>query len=185
VLALAIFLLFAIRGHWDSWKSNATLQKTNDAYVTGDQIPLSTRVSGTVQRVDVQDYQQVKAGQPILELDHSDYQASVDQAQAAISAAHAELNANQDAKRAADANVDAAKASVEQSQAAADAAQAGIDAAQAQVTQAVSEYQRQDTLLANRAATRQQFEQIQATRERPRCGRGSSSAESRSQRKRC
>jgi len=165
VLALAIFLLFAIRGHWDSWKSNATLQKTNDAYVTGDQIPLSTRVSGTVQRVDVQDYQQVKAGQPILELDHSDYQASVDQAQAAISAAHAELNANQDAKRAADANVDAAKASVEQSQAAADAAQAGIDAAQAQVTQAVSEYQRQDTLLANRAATRQQFEQIQATRD--------------------
>jgi len=162
VLAVAIFLIFAIRGHWDSWKSNALFQKTNDAYVTGDQIPLSTRVSGTVQRVGVQDYQPVKAGQSIVELDNSDYQASVDEAQAAISSAHAELSANQDAKRAADASIDAAKASVEQAQAVADAAQAGIDASQAQVTQAVSEYQRQEKLLASRAATRQQFEQVQA-----------------------
>ena len=162
VLAVAIFLIFAIRGHWDSWKSNALFQKTNDAYVTGDQIPLSTRVSGTVQRVGVQDYQPVKAGQSIVELDTSEYQASVDEAQAAISSAHAELSANQDAKRAADASIDAAKASVEQAQAVADAAQAGIDASQAQVTQAVSEYQRQEKLLASRAATRQQFEQVQA-----------------------
>jgi membrane fusion protein, multidrug efflux system len=165
VLAVAIFLIFAIRGHWDSWKSNAVLQRTNDAYVTGDQIPLSTRVSGSVQRVDVQDYQSVKAGQSIIELDHSDYQASVDETRAAISAAHAELSANQDAKHAADASIDAAKASVEQAQAAADAAQAGIDAAQAQVTQAVSEYRRQQTLLANRAATQQQFEQVQESRD--------------------
>ncbi len=40
VLAIAIFLIFAIRGHWDSWTANAVLQKTNDAYVTGDQIPI-------------------------------------------------------------------------------------------------------------------------------------------------
>jgi len=165
VVAVAIFLIFAIRGHWDSWKSDARLQKTNDAYVTADQIPLSTRISGTVQRVGVQDYQPVKAGQSIVELDHSDYQASVDEAQAAISAAHAELTANQDAKRAADASIDAAKASVEQAQAAVDAAQAGIDAAQAQVTQAVSEYQRQETLLASRAATHQLFEQVQEARD--------------------
>ncbi len=165
VLAVAIFLIFAIRGHWDSWKSNAVLQKTTDAYVTGDQIPLSTRISGTVQRVGVQDYQLVKAGQSIIELDHSDYQASVDEAQAAISAARAELRANQDAKGAADASIDAAKASVEQAEAAADAAQAGIDAAQAQVAQTVSEYQRQEKLVANRAATRQQFEQVQEARD--------------------
>jgi membrane fusion protein, multidrug efflux system len=165
VLAIAIFLIFAIRGHWDSWTANAVLQKTNDAYVTGDQIPLSTRISGTVQRVGVQDYQTVKAGQSIVELDHSDYQASVDEARAAISAAHAELSANQDAKRAADASIEAAKASVEQAQAAADAADAGIDAAQAQVTQSISEYKRQETLLASRAATRQQFEQIQEARD--------------------
>lgn len=165
VLAVAILLFFAIRGHWDSWKSTATLQKTNDAYVTSNQIPLSTRISGTVQRVDIQDYQSVKAGQLIIELDNSDYQATVDEARAAISAARAELIANQDAKRAADASVDAAKAAIEQGQAAVDAAQAGIDAAQAQATQAASEYHRQETLLAKRAATRQQFEQVQEARD--------------------
>jgi membrane fusion protein (multidrug efflux system) len=118
-----------------------------------------------VRKVDVEDYQSVKAGQTIVELDNSDYQATVDEAEEAIRAARAELNANQDAKRAADASIDAAKAAIEQAQAAADAAQAGIDAAQAQVTQAVSEYERQETLLAKRAATRQQFEQIQASRD--------------------
>jgi membrane fusion protein (multidrug efflux system) len=165
VLAVAVLLFFAIRGHWDSWKSTATLQKTNDAYVTSNQIPLSTRISGTVQRVDIQDYQSVKAGQLIIELDNSDYQATVDEARAAISAARAELSANQDAKLAADASVDAAKAAIEQGQAAADSAQAAIDAAQAQATQAASEYHRQETLLANRAATRQQFEQVQEARD--------------------
>jgi membrane fusion protein, multidrug efflux system len=53
VLALAVILLFAIRGHWDTWKSDAVLQKTDGAYVAADQIPLSTRITGTVRRVDV------------------------------------------------------------------------------------------------------------------------------------
>jgi membrane fusion protein, multidrug efflux system len=165
VLAVAMALFFAIQGHWDLWQSSAKLQKTNDAYVTGDQIPLSTRVSGMVRRVGIQDYQSVKSGQLVVELDSSDYRATVDQAQAGIIAARAELNANQDAKHAEDASIDAAKAGIEQTQAAADAAQAGIDAAQAQVTQAASEYQRQETLLANRAATRQQFEQVREARD--------------------
>jgi membrane fusion protein, multidrug efflux system len=165
VLTVAVFLFFAIRGGWDSWKSNATLQETTDAYVTGDQIPLSTRISGSVRCVNVQDYQPVKAGQSIIELDDSDYQATVDEAQAAITAAQAELSANQDAKLAADASVDAEKAAIEQAQSAADAAQAGIDAAQAQLTEAASEYQRQETLLAKRATTRQQFEQVQEARD--------------------
>lgn len=165
VLAVATLLFFAIRGHWDPWKSSATLQTTNDAYVTGDQIPLSTLISGTVQRVDVQDYQSVKAGQSILELDNSNYEAGVDAAQAAISAAQAELSGDLDAKRAADASIDAAKAAIEQAQAAVNAAQVSINSAQAQLTQAVSEYQRQQALLTNHAATRQQFEQVQEARD--------------------
>ena len=164
ILAVAIVLLFAIRDHWDSWKSNAVLQQTNDAYIDADQIPLSTRISGTVHRVGVQDYQVVKAGQLIVELDDADFQAAVDEARAAIEAARAELSANQDAKRAADASTDAARESVAQAEAASEAAQAGIDAEQAQVAQAVSEYSRQSKLLANQAATRQQFEQAEAAR---------------------
>jgi membrane fusion protein (multidrug efflux system) len=87
VLALAVFLLLAIRGHWDTWKSEAVLQKTEDAYVAADQIPLSARITGTVRRVDVGDYQAVKAGQLILELEDTDYKAATDEAAAAIDAA--------------------------------------------------------------------------------------------------
>jgi membrane fusion protein, multidrug efflux system len=165
VLAVALVLLFAIRGHWDSWKSDASHQRTNDAYVTANQIPLSTRVTGTVRSVDVGDYQAVKAGQLILELDDSDYQADVDEAAAAIDAAKAQLAANQDAKRAADASIDSAKEAVAQAQAAAGAAQAAIDAAQAQVTEAETEYHRQQTLLAAKAATHEQYEQALEARD--------------------
>lgn len=165
VLAVALVLLFAIRGHWDSWKSGAIHQRTNDAYVTANQIPLSTRITGTVHSVDVGDYQSIKAGQLILELDDSDYGAAVDEAAAAIEAAKAQLAANQDAKHAADASIDSAKEAVAQSEAAAKAAQATIDAAQAQVTQAEAEYHRQETLLAGKAATHQQYEQALEARD--------------------
>jgi membrane fusion protein, multidrug efflux system len=165
VLALALFLLFAIRGHWTSWKSDSVLQSTNDAYVTGNQISLSTRITGTVRQVDVSDYQPVKNGQLVLELDDSDYQAPVVEAIAAIDAAKAQLTANQDAKRAADASIDSAHQAVAQAQAASDSAKANIDAAQAQVTQAALEYRRQETLLAGRAVTHEQYEQAVAARD--------------------
>lgn len=165
VLGTALLLLLVIHGNWNSWRSNATVQKTNDAFVAANQVPLSTRISGTVRQVGVDDYQTVRPGQLIVELEDSDYRAVTDEAQAAISAARAELLANQDAKRAADASTDAAKEAIAQAQAASDSAQAAIDAQQAAVTQAASEYHRQETLLASRATTHQQFEQAQAARD--------------------
>jgi membrane fusion protein (multidrug efflux system) len=165
ILAVAISLIFVIRGQWNAWSGDASLQKTDDAYVTADQISLSTRISGTVRSVSVEDYQAVKAGQLILELDDEDYQATVDEAQAAIEAAKAELAANQDAKHAADASVAAAKEAIAQSEASSDAAKAAIDAEQAHATETGTEYDRQSKLLANRAATRQQYEQALAARD--------------------
>ena len=164
ILALALFLFLAIRGHWDSWTSDATVQSTNDAYVAADQIPLSTRISSTVKAVPVQDFQAVKAGDTIVELESTDYSATVDEAQAGINAAHAQLTANQDAKRASDAGIEAAKQAVDQAVAGTVTAQSAVSVQEAQLTQAESEYQRQSKLLQNVAATRQQFEQAQAAR---------------------
>src|SRR5580698_10127868 len=105
VLGIAVGLLLIIRGHWTRDEVGAEVQKTDDAYVRADQTPLSTRISGTVRRVTVNDYQAVKAGQLIVELDDADYQAMVTEAEAALEAAKAEYSGNQDAKRAADASV--------------------------------------------------------------------------------
>ncbi len=170
VLVAAVFLFLAIRGHWTSWQSNAVVQKTNDAYVTANQIPLSTRISGTVNAVPVEDYQAVKAGQPLILLDDSDYRAVVSEAQAAIAAAQAELVANQDAKRAADASVKSAEAAIAQASAAAQAAQDAISAAQAQATQAASEYRRVDALYRHQAATQAQYDQALAARDSTQAG---------------
>ena len=83
VLLAAAGLLFGIAGHWTSWQGNRSGQETDDAYLKADVTPLSTRISGTVRKVDVGDYQSVKAGQTLIELDDEDYRATLDQARAA------------------------------------------------------------------------------------------------------
>jgi membrane fusion protein, multidrug efflux system len=170
VLAVAVALLVVIGVRWDFWKSHAGEQKTNDAYVTANQIPLSTRITGTVRSVSVGDYQAVRAGQLIVELDDADYQADVNEAAAAIEAARAQLIANQKAKEAAEASIDSAKQGVVEAQDAAEASQAAVEAAQAQVTQADAEYHRQDALLAGKAATHQQWEQALEARDSAHAG---------------
>jgi membrane fusion protein (multidrug efflux system) len=162
VLGIAIGLFLVIRGCWIIGESGAGVQKTDDAYVRSDQTPLSTRISGTVRRVTVGDYQTVKTGQLLVELDDADYQAISKEAEAALDAAKAEYSGNQDAKRAADAGIAAAQAGIEQAQAAVAAAHAGVDATQANVAQAESEFARQQALLNNKAATKQQFEAAQS-----------------------
>ena len=164
VLGIAVGLFFIIRSHWTKGESGAGVQKTDDAYVRADQTPLSTRISGTVRRVTVGDYQSVKAGQLLVELDDADYQAMLKEAEAALDAAKAEYAGNQDAKRAADASIAAAQSGIEQAEAAVAAARAGINATQANVAQAESEFARQQALLSNKAATKQQFEQAQASK---------------------
>ncbi|WP_158790819.1 HlyD family secretion protein [Granulicella sp. L60] len=164
VLGIAVGLFLIIRGHWTSNESGAAVQRTDDAYVRANQTPLSTRISGTVRRVTVGDYQAVKAGQLLVELDDADYQAMLKEAEAALEGAKAEYAGNQDAKRAADASITAAESGIEQAQAAVAAADAGISATQANVSQAESEFTRQQALLSNRAATKQQFETAEAAK---------------------
>ncbi len=165
VLAIAVTLFLVIRSHWTAAESGAAIQKTDDAYVKADEVSLSTRITGTVRRIAVGDYQPVKAGQILVEIDDMDYEAALDGAKAALDEAKAEYAANQDAKRAADASIAAAEAGVKQAVAAAAAAQASILATQASATQAESEFRRQQLLLAGKAATREQFEQGQAARD--------------------
>jgi membrane fusion protein, multidrug efflux system len=110
ILAVAAYLLFAINGHWTSWESGRSKQKTDDAYVRADLVPLRTRISGTVRKMDVQDFQPVKSGEPLVELDDEDYRAELEQAKAGLAAAQADLEDNQAAKRIQGANIDSAEA---------------------------------------------------------------------------
>jgi len=155
ILAVAALLLFTINGRWTSWEGGRREQKTDDAYVRADLVPLSTRISGTVRKMDVQDFQPVKAGQPLVELDDDDYRAQLEQAKAALSAAQAELEDNQATKRIQEARIENAETVVAQSGASVTAAQAAVAAVQPEVERAALERKRQDALLTSQATTRQ------------------------------
>jgi membrane fusion protein (multidrug efflux system) len=86
VLLAAAGLLFGIAGHLTGWQGNRPDQETDDAYLKADMTPLSTRISGTIRKVNVNDYQNVKADQVLIELDDDDYRATLTQAQAALAA---------------------------------------------------------------------------------------------------
>src|ERR1700739_143510 len=162
VLLAAAGLLFGIAGHWTGWQGSRPNQETDDAYLRADMTPLSTRISGTVKRVDVGDYQSVKAGQPLIELDDDDYRATLKQAHAALAASEATLEDNQAAKRIQDAQIDAAKAGVVQAQATIDTAKAGIAGVSHDLDRAVTELHRQQALFSTKAAPHQQLEAAKA-----------------------
>src|SRR5580700_3274586 len=62
-------------------------ETTDDAQVDGHITPVASKVYGRVAQVLVDDNEPVKAGQVLVKIDPRDYQASVDQAKAALALA--------------------------------------------------------------------------------------------------
>jgi membrane fusion protein (multidrug efflux system) len=118
LIAGAIVVLFTTQ--WNRWVGNATREETDDAYVRGDVTPLSAQVDGTVSHVAVDDFQYVKAGDLLVQIDDADYRAKVAQAESDLAGAQAaieNIKARKDAQKAqvvdADAVISAAAADAE------------------------------------------------------------------------
>src|ERR1700728_2855915 len=60
----------------------APYETTDDAFITGNVAYISARVPGPVVRLLIDDNQRVKTGDPLLEIDDSDYQTQLAQARA-------------------------------------------------------------------------------------------------------
>ena len=157
-LCVAAALFFTINGCWTRWEGGGAEQRTDDAYVRADLTPLSTRISGTVRKMEVGDYEPVKAGQLLVQLDDDDYGAMLAEAKAALAAAQAQLANNQAAKQIQDAQILSAESGVAQATAAVNAAKAGIEAVQPDVERSEAERKRQQALLASKATTHQELE---------------------------
>jgi membrane fusion protein (multidrug efflux system) len=91
LVLMAGFLVWYIASHWNRWTGAVRYQTTDDAYMVGDVTPLAAKVSGYVAAVPVADYQVVRKGDPIVEIDPADYRAQLAQAQANLAAAQATL----------------------------------------------------------------------------------------------
>jgi membrane fusion protein (multidrug efflux system) len=162
VVLLALAVLITVTRNWNSWEGGKAEQVTDDAYIRGDLTPLSTKVAGIVRDVHVSDYQQVHKGDLLVELQDNDYQAQVEQANAAVAAAKAGIENNRRQKQLQQAKIERALAGVSQAQAEISVAQAGIAAAQADLDRTLAERRRQEALLETNSTTRQKVEQVVA-----------------------
>jgi membrane fusion protein (multidrug efflux system) len=166
VLVVAAALLFTIKGCWTSWEGGHAEQRTDDAYVRADLTPLSTRISGTVRKMEVGDYQAVQPGQLLVQLEDQDYAAGLAEAKAALAGAQAQLADNQAAKGIQDVTVQNAETGVAQAEAAVNAAKAGVSAVQPDVEHTELELKRQQALLSSKATTHQELEGAVANADR-------------------
>ena len=162
VLLLAAAVVVTLTWNWNAWEGGRIEQTTDDAYVRGDLTPLSTKVAGIVREVKVSDYQSVKQGDLLVELEHDDYQAQVDQAKAAVEAAKAAIENNRRQRQLQDARIDRALAGVDQAKAQIAAAEAGKESVQADVVRTKAERARQEALYLTRSTTQQKLEQATA-----------------------
>jgi len=129
------------------WQYASIHQETENATVAGHIHQISSRVNGTVAEVLVQDNQQVKPGQLLIELDPRDYQVKVQQAQAALENARRQAEAaeanislasqtSQGKTTQAQGDIGSANAAISTAQAAIREAQQGVPAAVAAVAEA-------------------------------------------------
>src|SRR5258708_4925565 len=158
VVLLALAVLVTLTRNWNAWEGGKVEQVTDDAYVRGDLTPLSTKVAGIVRSVDVADYQQVRKGDLLVELQDDDYQAQVDQANAAVAAARAGIEGNLRQRQLQDARIAKAVAGIDQANAQIAAAEAGKEAVQADLIRARSERKRQEGLYQSHSTTQQSLE---------------------------
>ncbi len=132
-----------------------THESTDDAFLDADYASVAPRVSGQVKQVHVQTNQKVQAGDLLVEVDPRDLQVQVDQKQAALKAAQA--------------NVDLLRASVElfRTQIAAAEATAKQSAAETAASEATAERAKADLrraqeLMTNHTISPQEFDTARA-----------------------
>jgi membrane fusion protein, multidrug efflux system len=112
-------------------------ETTDDAYVKGDMVTISSRVAGTVTEVAVEETERVHAGQVLLRLDPVD---------ASVSLMNAEGQLAQAVRQAQQGNAQAAQAD------------AAIAQAQAQYNVAKDNYERRHPLLGTRAVSQEEVD---------------------------
>ena len=162
------------------WQYASTHQETDNATVAGHVFQVSSRIPGTVLAVPVEDNQQVKAGDLLVQLDPADYRIKVQQAQAALTVAQRQAETAQAGislsgqtaqgqNTEAQGNISRAQAAISTAQAAVTEAQSGVPVAQAELSQTQAnlskvkaDLTRYRSLYSSGAVSQQQLDSAQA-----------------------
>lgn len=170
IIVVAILAVIAIFFYWRSTYT----EDTDDAQVDGNLYQVSSRVAGQVVKVDVEEQQMVKAGDPIAEVDPKDFEVAVEQAQANLANAQAEYEqarvnvpitsvTTRTQVLTSTSDVASSEAAVSQAEAQAAAANERIQQAKANALKAQLDVDRYTPLVKNDVISKQQFDQAVAT----------------------
>lgn len=142
IRALIVLLAIFIIGGWLSLKMFITSKshiETDNAFIEARIVPVSSKVSGTVARVVVNDNQFVKQGDLLLEIDARDYQIRIAQATAGVGMAENETGGEQMK---------------------AEGARAALQSAQARFDQAVLDLNRAEKLYSRDVLPKEQLDRL-------------------------
>ncbi|MFW2178078.1 MULTISPECIES: HlyD family efflux transporter periplasmic adaptor subunit [unclassified Moraxella] len=124
---------------------------TEDAYVNGNQVQITSQITGTVQAIGVNDTDVVKAGQLLISLDQADNALALETAKAQLKTAIHQFKTQS-------ANVTQADTSIIQAQTAMNEVDAQIKASQVALQSAQADYQRRATLLSQNAVSKEEVQ---------------------------
>ena len=176
LITLTLLAIVSAVGGFAWWQYSSVREETDDAYVDGHITNISSRISGTVTSVKVEENQRVKSGKLLVSLDQRDYEVAVEQAEAALERDQHEAKAAQtkigqssmsalgrttEASgdiNAVEADIATAKARLLQARDKVRQAESRVKEQQAQVEFAHSDFERYKTVYENRAVTKQQFD---------------------------
>jgi membrane fusion protein, multidrug efflux system len=190
VLFITVGLVILYANDWKLWDGQRSVEETNDAYVRADVTPLSTKVSGTVAEVFINDYYHVTKGQLLVQLRDDDFIARVNRTKSLYEQGLDSINtikkqieeqqqqiqnagfqvsvSNEDFSRttssvaATEASLRASQASLEEARSQRKQATDKLEADKAVALRAQQERTRQETLFADQASTQQTIEQVVA-----------------------
>jgi membrane fusion protein (multidrug efflux system) len=154
VLLACLFAIVVLAGLIYIVNSEA-YQSTDDAFIDGHIIMVSSKVAGQVQAVHVDDNQRVNKGDLVVALDPRDFDAATRQKSAALESTQAQATAAQAGLNEAITHVNTLQATVE-----ADQATAAADAAQSEKAQ--SDFRRNQELYKMKVVSPQDLDQFRA-----------------------
>ena len=168
LIGLVVVLVLVIGAALFYWRSTYS-EDTDDAQVDGNLYQVSSRVTGQVVHVDVEEQQFVHAGDPIAEVDPKDYQVALEQAQANLADAQAQYEqatvnvpiTNVQVSttiQTSSSDVLGSQASVEQAEAQVQVDNAKVASAKAQALKSQLDVQRYTPLVAKDVISKQQFD---------------------------
>ena len=167
-IGLVVVLALVIGAALFYWRSTYS-EDTDDAQVDGNLYQVSSRVTGQVIHVDVEEQQFVHAGDPIAEIDPKDYQVALEQAEANLADAQAQYQqatvnvpiTNVQVSttiQTSSSDVLGSQASVEQAEAQVQVDKAKVSSAKAQALKSQLDVQRYTPLVAKDVISKQQFD---------------------------